>query len=113
MVGEWNGPGAGGGLIDRSNGTSWTAQTPPSTPVLWQLVGVSCATTTACTTVATAASSDWSGTSWGPAQSYAAPADGGQTAIDSISCLAAKSCVAAGSSVHLLASQIPLVEGYS
>jgi hypothetical protein len=113
VVGEWQGPGAAGGLADRFNGTSWTNQTPPSTPVLWQLIGVSCATTTACTTVATTASSDWSGTSWGPAQSYAAPTDGGAATIDSIRCIAAQSCIAAGSSLHLLASQIPLVEGYS
>jgi hypothetical protein len=112
-VGQWYGPSTSGGLIERWNGAHWTVQTGPSTPALWQLTGVSCATTTACTTVATTASSDWTGTSWGPAQSYATPTDGGLAAIDSISCLAAQSCIGAGSSVHLLASQVPLVEGYS
>ena len=94
-------------LVDRWNGSSWTAQTLtlPGGTTAAQLSDISCTTATTCTAVGyydtvtqprRTMALRWNGTAWS-AQSPVHPATAAQSELQGVACPAATTCLAVGS----------------
>jgi Subtilase family/Peptidase inhibitor I9 len=90
-------------LVERWNGTSWSQQSAPAPSegsAQKALQSVSCASSTSCVAVGTAAgkpfAESWNGTSW---SILTAPNPSGakEASLESVSCASSTSCMAAGS----------------
>jgi hypothetical protein len=104
-----------GPLVVRSSGAggaAWSLQTTPSTTYN-TFNSVSCFSASGCTAIDGYQSDSWSGgTTWGTTLSPFAPSStGGFPYMADITCTAATSCTAVGSSNHWVAT--PLAERYS
>ena len=107
---------------DFLNGSTWTVEpTPnPSGASDTNLLGVSCATTTACvavgiygtTTSAGGLAEFWNGSSWS-LQQFATPPSALAALGDSVSCTTATACTAVGEAVDPSGNDSPLAESWN
>jgi hypothetical protein len=104
-VGWYPGPGASKkALIEKWDGTKWTAQSAPSPGNPTVLNGVSCSSESACTAVGSYVDTGgvtrtlaerWNGTSWSTQTTFN-PSGADFSALEDVSCVSASFCMAAG-----------------
>jgi len=114
----------GGGVLDstraeRWNGTSWTTQTTPNPGATDVFSGVSCFSASVCTAVGSYAESNaeptgpsaegWNGTTW-TGQTTPSPAGADESPLNSVSCIAASTCTAAGEYQNSSGTYLTLAE---
>jgi hypothetical protein len=110
-------------LVDRWNGTTWTAQTLtlPGGTTSAQLADVACTTATTCTAVGyydtvgqprRAMALRWNGTTWS-VQSAVHPASATESLLQGVACPAAATCVAVGSYVDASSVQHALAQTWA
>ncbi len=110
-------------LAERWNGKEWTLQETPNPAGAKGsgLIGVSCASSTACigvgryfssASVETAFGESWNGTTWSLKEPVI-PTGAKSSKLVSVSCVSATSCIAVGAYVNSAGTQVPFGESWN